>query len=119
MGSNPKAECLTRASWYLERIRALQSEMASKPAMDSDDVEQCQAMLREIRARFRADQRMPPAGQILSQIEMNFRNTLALASSALRIPVGSRPAGRWRTLLTECSGHLNQFAAENALVTRR
>lgn len=113
MVANPRTECLRRAAWYLTRIRALQHEMASKPNLDGDDVEQCQAMLREIRAGFRADQRTPARGQILSQIENSFRTMVTQADAALRIPAGSRPAGRWRALLNECESHIDRFATEN------
>jgi hypothetical protein len=113
MVTNPKTECLRRAAWYLNRIRALQRELTSKAVLDSDDVEQCQAMLREIRARFRADQRMPPRGQLLSEVETSFRSMLAVANDALRIPAGSRPVGRWRVLLAECQQHIDQFSTQN------
>lgn len=118
MTRNPESECMRRASWYFDRIRALQHEITRKPALDGDDVEQCQAMLREIRANFRADQRTPPAGRILSQMEMNFRAALALASESLRIPMGSRPAGRWQHLLAECAAHIDRFAAQYRLATK-
>ena len=112
MVANPRSECLRRATWYLNRIHDLQREMTSKPVLDGDDVEQCQSMLREIRARFRADQRELSPGQVLSQIEMNFRNVLAMANDALRIPMASRPAGRWRVLLAECEGHIRHFTQQ-------
>jgi hypothetical protein len=111
MLSNPTAECLRRSAWYRNHIRALQRQMTRKSNLDGDDVEQCHSMLREIRARFRADQRTPPAGHILSHVELNFRAALAQASEALRIPMGSRPAGRWRQLLAECEARIEAFDA--------
>ncbi len=114
MVSDPRSDCLRRATWYVKRICALQRELASKTVLDCDDVEQCQAMLREIRARFRADQRTPPRGQNLSEMETRFRAMLAEANEALRIPAGSRPVGRWRVLLAECQQHIDRFALQNA-----
>lgn len=113
MPANPKNEYLRRAAWYVEHIDALSEVLAKKDLLDGDDVEQCRAMLREIMARFRADQRMPPPGQFPSTIENDYRLTITAANEALRIPAGSRPIGRWKILLADCRAHFDRYATDS------
>lgn len=115
MRPDPRRDCVRRARWYVTQIASLERELVSKPARDNDDVEQCLAMLREIRARFRADGRPPAAEPPLPELELRFRAMLADANAALAIPAGSRPVGRWRELLAGCRGQIERFAAQNGM----
>jgi hypothetical protein len=100
--------CRARADWYLDRIDDLLRAMGG-PARTGDDVELCQAMLRELLARFRADQRPLPEGRVGSASECRYVAAIADAAGLLRLSSSSRPTGRWREGLNACRDRIQRY----------
>lgn len=110
----PNRAYVDRARWYVDRIDALLQAMRDAPRPTGDDVEQCQAMLRELLAKFRADRRPVVPGSNQSSAEQAFAMTIAQAGDALRLSAATRPTGRWRDELNACRVHLDAYLARAA-----
>ncbi|MFT3785097.1 MAG: hypothetical protein QM770_02890 [Tepidisphaeraceae bacterium] len=100
---------IRRARWYGDRIGDLLKLMRDTPTMDADDVEQGQAMLRELLAAFRADQRPAPEGHVQRHADLEFSWFVKTAFEGVRIKPGSKPTARWRTELTTAKAHFDHY----------
>lgn len=114
MNQTAKHLCLERCNWYVERIDDLLRLMQEKPRLDEDDVQMCQAMLREIQARFRADRRPATDGRISSAEEAVFLGTIAEADDRLHVNSFGRPNRRWLDDLNLCRASMAKYLEDLA-----
>lgn len=111
-----KKQCLERGEWYVARIDDLLRYIQDKPRLDSDEVQLCQAMLREILARFRADLRPPVDGKAASMEEATFHWSISEAGERLRVTPMTRPNRRWLDDLATCRRCVREYLDQLAVV---
>ncbi len=92
--------CLESGRWYVARIDELLGLIQHKPRLDEDEVQQCQAMLREILARFRADRRPQVNAEVPSTPKVAYLWAVNEAGDRLRVAATGRPNRRWVDDLT-------------------
>ena len=110
--SNPR-ECVKRARWYLNQVDALIVTFAGKTRMDEDERMQCQAMLREVKARFSIDKTTPQAEREASPVLVEYHARMLEAGARLTMATHTTPStARWREPLNACRTDLVNYLAE-------
>lgn len=99
MNASSQAACREHGNWYVQRVDDLLSLMRERTPLNLDDVQLCQAMLREILARGRADAR-PATQRSRSFDEQSYYWACGQAMSQLKISASVRPSAKWTQELT-------------------